>query len=110
MFHRIWIVLGLGWLRLCSFAEIETAPVNYRGWEGAIKASNEAVEIVVVPQTGRLVHLSKPGGENLFRFDETLVGQLPPEEEGDWLNYGGDWLWAVHQGSWGRWTGMNGRR
>ena len=105
MFHRIWIVLGLGWLRLCSFAEIETAPVNYRGWEGAIKVSNEAVEIVVVPQTGRLVHLSKPGGENLFRFDETLVGQLPPEEEGNWLNYGGDWLWAVHQGSWGEMDG-----
>lgn len=70
---------------------------SYRGWEGALRASNEALEIVVLPQTGRLIHLSSPGKDNLFTFDEALVGQLPPAEEGDWLNYGGDWMWVVHQ-------------
>lgn len=105
MTQRIFMLFGLMLCRLSLWAQAETRPMNYRGWEGAIQAANGALEIVVLPQTGRLVHLGKPGGENFFRFNEELVGQLPPEEEGDWLNYGGDWLWAVHQS---RWTAMNG--
>lgn len=77
----------------------------YRGWEGALRLENEAMRIVVVPQIGRMVHLSRQGGESLLSFREDLAGQLPPAEEGDWFNYGGDWLWPVHQD---RWEAMGG--
>ncbi|MCC5850924.1 MAG: hypothetical protein JJU29_22780 [Verrucomicrobia bacterium] len=82
-------------------AQTPIAPSPYRGWDHAYHAANEALEIVVVPQTGRLAHLSAPGGENLLTFNEGLAGQAVPAEEGDWMNYGGDWFWPVHQDRWG---------
>lgn len=76
------------------------APAPFRGWERAFHLSNDAMEIVVVPEIGRLARLSAPGEENLFRFDEGLAGQVPPKAGVDWLNYGGDWMWPVHQSRW----------
>ncbi|MDA3872722.1 MAG: DUF4380 domain-containing protein, partial [Kiritimatiellae bacterium] len=90
-------VLILGW-GIPLFSEMET--VDYQGWKGAIRLQNRELEVVVLPQTGRLLHLSIPGGENLLTFNAGLVGERPPEEEGDWLNYGGDWMWPVHQDHW----------
>jgi len=80
-------------------------PVRFKGWDGALRVTNQAVEIVVVPRIGRLVHFGPVEGENLLSFNEALAGQTPSEEEGDWVNHGGDWLWPVHQG---RWDDMGG--
>ncbi|MGA0369817.1 MAG: DUF4380 domain-containing protein, partial [Kiritimatiellia bacterium] len=89
------------------YSHAGTTSLRYRGWEGALRAANDAIEIVVIPQTGRLLHLSAPGKENFLNVNDSLAGQLPPVEEGDWLNYGGDWMWAVHQD---RWEQMGGTR
>jgi hypothetical protein len=82
------------------FGEGEAERVPFRGWEQSLRMENEAVEVVVVPATGRIVHLARKGGKNLLTFKEKLAGKLPPAEEGYWLNYGGDWMWPVHQDQW----------
>jgi len=97
---RRWIWFTLLFFSPVYSAQVETSTLTYKGWEGALKIANESIELVVIPQTGRMLHLSSPGGGNLLKVNRTLAGQLPPEEEGDWLNYGGDWLWAVHQDHW----------
>ena len=102
----LWLFLG-GVSAVGVSAREDSARFSYQGWNGALRASNDVLEIVVLPQTGRLIHLSAPGKENFLTFNASLVGQLPPVEEGDWLNYGGDWMWVVHQD---RWEAMGGNR
>jgi hypothetical protein len=70
------------------------------GWAEAYTLENDALRVTVVPSIGRMTFLGRPDGENLLTRNEGLTGQLPPEEEGGWLNHGGDWMWAVHQDSW----------
>ncbi|MCC5843621.1 MAG: hypothetical protein JJU05_05155 [Verrucomicrobia bacterium] len=70
------------------------------GWDEAYTFENDALRVTVVPSIGRITFLGTPDGENLLTRNEDLTGELPPEEEGDWLNHGGDWMWAVHQDSW----------
>ncbi|MEX2607006.1 MAG: hypothetical protein WD708_06640 [Kiritimatiellia bacterium] len=94
---RLCCVLWVG-LAVPLYAQMEL--VDYRGWEGAIQIRNSSLEVVVLPQTGGLIHLSAPGKENLLTFNADLAGELPLEEEGGWLNYGGDWMWPVHQDQW----------
>ncbi|GEM_PF-713444 len=81
-------------------------PTARLGWEETFRISNDAMEVVASPKNGRLLHLSLKGKENLLNQNEGLSGQLPPAEEGDWMNYGGDWLWPVHQGQWKALTGQ----
>ncbi len=90
-----------------AFAREPIAPLPFGGWEESVRIANDAIEIVVVPAIGRLLHLSPLGGENLYFVENGLRGKLPPTEEGDWLNYGGDWLWPVNQG---RWAAVGGKK
>jgi 1,4-alpha-glucan branching enzyme len=97
----------LSFLSVVSFAREPIAPLPFGGWEESVRIANDAIEIVVVPAIGRLLHLSPLGGENLYFVENGLRGKLPPTEEGDWLNYGGDWLWPVNQG---RWAAVGGKK
>jgi 1,4-alpha-glucan branching enzyme len=99
--HRIgfwlgWVGLGLG---LISAREV-IEPQPALGWGEAFVLENDALRLTVVPQTGRIAFLGALDGENLLTRNEAVAGQPLPDEEGDWMNHGGDWMWAVHQDSW----------
>lgn len=79
---------------------LSSAPAG--GWEETYTLENDVLRVVVVPSTGRILFLGRPDGENLFMQNTALTGMTLPEEEGDWLNHGGDWMWAVHQDRWSK--------
>lgn len=82
-------------------------PTTYQGWTNAFKLRNAVLELVVVPDVGRIVYMALNGGVNFFRLDEGLMGQVPAEMGGDsWMNFGGDWFWPVSQA---RWTEIAGK-
>lgn len=86
---------------------VEPVPVTeYAGWSNAYPLANAAIELVVVPDVGRIVHLSQPGRPNLLTLHEAHHGFVPAlEGEPDWKNIGGEWLWPVAQS---RWVGIQG--
>jgi len=81
-------------------ARTPIAPSAELGWDETFRMENKGLEVVVSPANGRILHLSLKGKENLLNQNPAFNNQLPPAEEGDWLNYGGDWLWPVHQSQW----------
>jgi len=99
------LVLFLFAMNAYPASPIASAP--RMGWEETYRMENEVMEVVASPKNGRLIHLSLKGKENLLNQNEALNEQLPSAEEGDWLNYGGDWLWPVHQGQWKALTGRD---
>jgi len=74
---------------------------EFRGWTNAYRLINEVMEVVVVPETGRIAVIAYRGGESLLRLDETLAGKTADVEAPDfWHNFGGDWIWPVSQARW----------
>ncbi len=74
-------------------------PKAYLGWEAAYQLKNEVAEAVLIPAIGRLVYFSTVDGQNPFRLDASLLGQIPPAGD-PFFNIGGDWLWPVSQARW----------
>ncbi len=71
------------------------------GWTNVIRLGNEHIEVIVAPEIGRILQVSRPGGRNLYRENTELAGKLPPaDDDGRWSNYGGDWIWPVAQTRW----------
>ena len=85
-------------------APVPVAPISaieYLGWSGAYRLRNDEIQVVIVPEIGRIVHIGFLEGENLLRLDEHLHGRTgAAAEPGEWLNFGGDWLWPVAQSRW----------
>lgn len=79
-------------------------PTSYRGWERAFVLENDAMRVVLAPETGRLIHLGFAGEDNLLRVDEPA---LPPQSQAsEWVNAGGDWVWPVAQPHWTQFEGV----
>ncbi len=78
------------------------APIDYEGWTNAYRLRNDVLEVVVIPEIGRIAHLGFRGEQNVLRLDETLHGQPARSEEAEdeWRNFGGDWIWPVAQNHW----------
>ena len=87
---------------------VEPLPVTeYMGWSHAYRLANATIELIVVPDVGRIVHLSQPGGLNLLTLQEAHHGFVPRlEGEPDWKKLGGEWLWPAAQS---RWVDIQGR-
>ncbi len=91
------------------FAEVRVERVDYKGWSDAVKLSNGEVELVVVPQIGRIMHYGFVGGENILWSDPQFHGSTLPggepsrDEEGQytWTNFGGDKVWPNQQSEFG---------
>ncbi|MFN3648790.1 MAG: DUF4380 domain-containing protein [Armatimonadota bacterium] len=76
--------------------------VDYHGWSGAYRLTNGTVELVFVPQVGRILRYGFLGGPNVLWEKEALRGKtVSPTEGGDWVNFGGDKLWPAPQSRWG---------
>ncbi len=77
--------------------------VTYHGWAGAYRLSNGTVEMVFVPQIGRIMRYGYVGGPNVLWENAALAGKtLDLRAPGtDWTNFGGDKLWPAPQDRWG---------
>jgi hypothetical protein len=76
---------------------IEVKP--YGMWPKAIHAVSAELEIVFVPEVGRLMHFARPGGKNWLWESPRTDGK--PLNTGGWKNWGGDKLWPAPQSLWG---------
>ena len=82
--------------------DVPVAPlstVDFKAWEEVYRLKNDQLTVVIAPSAGRIVHIGQTSKSNLLRMDDGLVGKQRAED-GDWLNYGGDWFWPVAQSHW----------
>ena len=75
--------------------------INYKGWEGSYKLSNQEIELVVVPKIARIMSCSFKGEGNILWQDSNLEGRVEDMNYKEWLNYGGYKLWNAPQSAWG---------
>ena len=101
---RIGLIGGLLLTLLHSAqAAVTVKTVMYNGWKGAVQMSNGTVEVVVVPQIGRIMRYGFAGGPNVLWNNAALAGKTTDLASAgkDWNNYGGDKLWPAPQDRWG---------
>lgn len=97
----VWCVFISG-APLYAENSIPVAPIKsiqWNGWTNAIRLNNKHVDVILVPETGRLTHFSLQKEESLLRLDAGLAGKTPDTPE-HFFNAGGDWLWPVSQAKW----------
>lgn len=75
-------------------------PVIFDGWK-AQEVQNDWVRLILVPSLGgRLMQVSFNGHPYLFINQETVGKYISPAEAaGRWINYGGDKVWPMPEGS-----------
>lgn len=75
-------------------------PVIFDGWK-AQEVKNDWVQLLLVPMLGgRLMQVSFNGHPYLFVNQETKGECISPAEAaGRWINYGGDKIWPMPEGS-----------
>ncbi len=82
--------------------EVRTATCEPTSWREipAYRLRNDFIEVVVVPALGRVMHFSRPGGENWL-----WAGSFE-RRDGEWIfphgwpNWGGDKTWLAPQSDW----------
>ena len=84
-------------------AEVTVKTIVYNGWKDAVQMSNGTVEVVIVPQIGRIMRYGYAGGPNVLWNNPDLAGKTTDltSANKDWQNYGGDKLWPAPQERWG---------
>jgi hypothetical protein len=84
-------------------AEVTVTRIDYHGWQGAYRLANRTVELVFVPQIGRVMRYGIVGGPNVLWENPQLAGKTTDlaAPGKDWANYGGDKLWPAPQARWG---------
>ena len=84
-------------------AAVTVSQGEYHGWAGVYRLSNGTVDLVFVPQIGRIMRYGYVGERNVLWENTALAGKTtilnPPAT--DWQNYGGDKLWPSPQSVWG---------
>lgn len=80
-----------------SSADVTVETVEFRGWKGCAKLTNDSVELIVVPQIGRIMHFGFKGKGNVLWVNESLIGVAPQK---GYLNWGGDKVWWAPQAEW----------
>lgn len=68
-------------------------------WPGSIRISNGLIDLVVVPQVGRIMRFGEIGHRNLLWEAPRVNGRAP--SIGAWVNWGGDKVWPAPQDRWG---------
>ena len=93
-------VILVGILVNPASAEVRVQQVEYKGWANCWKLSNGTVDLVVVPQIGRIMFFGFTGGSNVLFENLALAGTVAGAEKRDWVNFGGDKLWPAPQSDW----------
>lgn len=82
--------------------DVKVKRIDYHGWPGAYQLSNGTVELVFVPQIGRVMRYGRVGGPNLLWEKKELRGKTfhPTTAKKEWTNFGGDKVWPAPQAHW----------
>jgi hypothetical protein len=75
-------------------------PIEFKGWH-AQQVANSWVKMTIVPQLGgRVMQVEFEGHPYLFVNPKYEGQYIPPEQAaGRWINYGGDKIWPMPEGS-----------
>lgn len=57
-------------------SSITVKNIQYKGWKEAIEISNSDIQLIVVPEVGRILHYSLIDGENIFYENSDFKGNL----------------------------------
>ena len=78
--RTVFIALCLTWSWVTtSFASVSIERTEYKGWVDAVHLNNGEVELVVVPQIGRIMHYGFIGDENILWLDPETHGTVLPD-------------------------------
>lgn len=75
-------------------------PLSYHGWTGALRLRNEQVEVIVVPEVGRVMSFRFHDGQNVLWEDVSLRGKRGDPTGREWVNFGGDKTWPAPEAEW----------
>ncbi len=80
-------------------AAVTVERIQYHGWRDALRMTNGTVELIVVPQIGRIMRYGFVDGPNVLWENTELAGKPRTSSSAptDWMNYGGDKLWNAPQ-------------
>src|SRR5688500_19293150 len=68
--------------------------------------SNWEVEVVIVPEIGRVMQLRFACEQNgPFWENRAMEGKMPNSQSSEWGNFGGDKAWPAPQADWEKMTG-----
>lgn len=83
-------------------ADITVTQIDYQGWNPAVRISNGDVELVCVPQIGRIMRYARVGGNNMLWNNPQMLGKIANLTDAAmvWPNFGGDKLWPAPQSAW----------
>jgi hypothetical protein len=79
---------------------VSVAKIGYHGWAHSYVLTNGTVEVVVVPDVGRVMQFHFVGEDPIFWENEKLYGKAPDSSSNDWRNFGGDKSWPAPQADW----------
>lgn len=82
---------------------VRVTSVNYHGWRGALKISNGIVDVVVVPQIGRIMafqYSGQPQTNPLYENPDWRGKTIADTDPTNWANFGGDKAWPAPQADW----------
>lgn len=84
-------------------APVTVQRVTYHGYTDALRLSNGIVEVIVVPQLGRVLRFQftgQPQTDPLYE-DASWVGKTGADADlNTWANFGGDKAWPAPQSAW----------
>jgi hypothetical protein len=87
-------------LAVLSSAQVTVEKIDYEGWAGSYRITNGTVDLVVVPQVGRVMRYGYVDGPNLLWENEALLGKAFPADARTYRAYGGDKMWVAPQSLW----------
>ena len=83
---------------------VSVRQIEYRGWDNAVELSNGQVQVVVVPQIGRIMHYAFVGHDNILFENPSLFGVtlddgklLQQDGQPAWATFGGDRIWPSEE-------------
>lgn len=102
---RLWWILSLGLMLSLdgTAASVQVVRQNYRGWSNSLVMGNGLVEVVVVPEVGRVMQFRRVGQTNgPFWENEKLLGKPMPDRPWEVAHgsFGGDKTWPAPQSAW----------
>jgi hypothetical protein len=74
---------------------------KFHEWKDAWRIANNTVEVIYVPQVGRIMRYALIGARNMLWLNSKLAGKDADLTNPDWQNFGGDKLWTAPQSAWG---------
>jgi hypothetical protein len=99
--ERIEATLMITVAAVLAFHSLTVDRVDYHGWVGCYRLTNGDVELVYVPQVGRIMRYAFVGARNVLWENSLLAGRsVKPGQTPRWANYGGDKVWPAPQSVW----------